>query len=481
MSDESSKDSRRGVLVGWLVLVGSAVVFTALGLLAGSIIERRAERSINRVQMITPIAEWETDNGKWAINFPREYNSWERTKELNEATKYAGSEVKDYLEKDPRLVILFAGFGFSKDYRSPRGHYHSVTDVTSTKRVSEKTPATCWTCKSPMVPRVMHEKGVAEFYRGKFSDYKGIMKDPIGCLDCHDPKTMALRISRPALKEAFARLGRDITKASHQEMRSLVCAQCHVSYYFKNDGSNYLVFPWDDGLRADDFDTYYERTKFVEWVHPVSGTPMTKARHPDYELWLQGTHAFRGVSCADCHMPYKSEGGVKFTDHQIRSPLYNIANSCQVCHRWSESEVRQRVESIQDKNRELLDIAEDAMVKAHITIADAVKLGATDKELAGPRNLLRRAHTYWDYIAAANGMGFHAPQESARVLAKAANLAQESRLATERIRARHGATSEAPMPDISTKEKALAFIQPFIEAQKAKQAGAAKATKTARR
>ncbi len=472
MSERKSGESRKGLVLGWVVLGGSAVVFAALGLLAGSIIERRAERSVNRVQMITPIGDWETDNEKWAINFPREYNSWERTRELAEATKYGGSEVKDYLAKDPRLVILFAGFGFSKEYNSPRGHYHSIKDVTSTARVSEKTPATCWTCKSPMVPKLMHDKGVAEFYKGKFKDHEGVMKDPIGCLDCHDPKTMALRISRPALKEAFARRGRDITKASHQEMRSLVCAQCHVSYYFRDKETNYLVFPWDDGFKADDFDKYYERTKFVEWVHPVSGTPMTKARHPDYEVWLQGTHAFRGVSCADCHMPYKSEGGVKFTDHQVRSPLYNIANSCQVCHRWSEDEVKQRVESIQDKNRELLDIAEDAMVRAHITLGDAVKLGATDAELAAPRNMLRRAHTYWDYIAAANGMGFHAPQESARVLAKAANLAQECRIATERIRTKYGAKSEAPMPDLSTKEKAAAFVKPFVEAQKAKQARA---------
>ncbi len=468
MSESASPQGRKGALLGWIVLIGSAVVFAGIGLLAGSIIERRAERNVSRVQMLQPIGDWETDNSKWAVNFPREYNSWEATKQVQDATKYGGSEVKDYLANDPRLVVLFAGFGFGRDYKSPRGHYHSITDVTGTERVSDKTPATCWTCKSPMVPKLMHDKGVAEFYKGKFKHLEGVMKDPIGCLDCHDPRTMALRISRPALKEAFARRGRDITKASHHEMRSLVCAQCHVSYYFKDTETNYLVFPWDDGLQADDFDRYYERTKFVEWVHPVSGTPMTKMRHPDYEVWLQGTHAFRGVSCADCHMPYKSEGGVKYTDHQIRSPLYNIANSCQVCHRWSEQEVKSRVTSIQDKNRELLDIAEDAMVKAHVALGDARKLGATDEELALPRNLLRRSHTHWDYIAASNGMGFHAPQESARVLAKAANLAHESRIATERIRAKYGARTEAPMPDLSSKAKAAEYVKPFIEAAKKK-------------
>jgi nitrite reductase (cytochrome c-552) len=167
-------------------------------------------------------------------------------------------------------------------------------------------------------------------------------------------------------------------------------------------------------------------------------------------------------------MPYKSEGGVKFTDHQIRSPLYNMANSCQVCHRWSEDEIRSRVLAIQDKTKELLDIAEDALVRAHITMGDAVRLGATEAELGPPRKLLRRANTLWDYIATNNGMGFHAPQECARVLAKAANLAQESRIATERIRAKRGATDPCPMPDISTKDKATAYIKPFVDAQKAR-------------
>lgn len=461
--------NKRGLILGWTVLIGSAVVFATIGLLAGSILERRAERSIARVQMIQPIGEWETDNAKWGVNFPREYNSWRSTEQMREATKYGGSEQVDYLAKNPLLVVLWAGTPYAIEFNSARGHFHSVRDVTTTGRRSDKTRAVCWTCKSPAVPRLMKERGVAAFYAEKFDTFETVARDPIGCLDCHDPKTMALRISRPALKEAFQRMGKDVTKASHQEMRSLVCAQCHVSYYFKDKKSSYLVFPWDDGLDADGFDRFFERTGFVEWVHPVSGAPLTKQRHPDYELYMQGTHAFRGVACADCHMPYRSEGGVKFTDHQIRSPLYNIANSCQVCHRWSEDEVRRRVESIQDKTKELLTIAEQALVKAHVTIGDAVKRGATDGELKTARNLLRRANGYWDYVATANGMGFHAPQEAARVLAKATNLAQESRIEAERLRARHGATEPCPMPDLSTKEKAAAYIKPFVEAQKQKQ------------
>ncbi len=468
MNEEKASRSR-GALLGWLIFGGTTLGVVVLGLLAGSILQRRAERDVARIQIIQPVAEWEADNAKWGVNFPREFNSWEQTKQMNDNTKFGGSGFKDYLGANPRLVILFAGFGFSKEYNSPRGHYHAIEDVTATKRVNEKTPATCWTCKSPDVPRLMAQKGVAAFYSGKFLPLKPEVKNPIGCADCHDPKTMALRISRPALIEAYQKQGKDITKATHQEMRSLVCAQCHVSYYFKDKKTNYLVFPWDKGMGSDDFDKYYEKDGFSDWTHPISGVKMIKLRHPDYEVWAQGIHAFKGVSCADCHMPYKAEGGIKFTDHQIRSPLYNMANSCQVCHRWSETEIKQRVEGMQVKNREVQDITEDALVHAHLAVGDAAKLGATEAELEPVRHLLRRAQMYWDYVAANNGMGFHAPQECARTLAKSSNMAQECRLQAERLRAKHGALQELPMPDISTKEKAWAFIKPYVDAQKARE------------
>lgn len=459
-------DSKTANRLGWLVFAAAAVGVFVLGLLASSILQRRAEHNIARVQIIKPVGEWEADNSKWGVNFPREYNSWEMTKSTDENTKYGGSSHRDILAGDPRLVVMWAGYSFALDYSQARGHYHSLEDVNGTKRTNEQTPATCWSCKSPDVPRVMQRDGVATFYSRKFADYKNDIKNPIGCADCHDPKTMALRISRPGLQEAFKRTGRDVTKASHQEMRTLVCAQCHVEYYFKDKKSNYLIFPWDEGITAESFEKYYKKNGFRDWVHAISGAKMIKMQHPDYEIYSQGIHAFRGVACADCHMPYKSEGGIKFTDHQVRSPLYNIASSCQVCHRWSEKDVWDRVTSIQDKHHELLGSAQEAITRAHLEIGDAMKLGAPDAELERPRELVSQAQMYWDYIAAHNGMGFHAPQECARVLAKAANRAQECRILIAGIRARHGGLKPVPLPDISTKEKAQAFIRPFVDEQK---------------
>ena len=454
--------------IGWIIFLGSALAVVLLGWLATTINERRAERIEARVQFVKPISEWESNNAEWGVSFPREFDSWERTKQMAENTKYGGSGYRDYLKTEPNMVVMWAGYAFAKGYSQARGHFHAVEDVTETVRISDKSPATCWTCKSPDVPRLINEMGAAKFYASKFDDFRDEIKNPIGCADCHDNETMALRISRPALREAFQRMGQNIDNASHQEKRSLVCAQCHVEYYFKGKTENYLTFPWDNGLMADDFEKYYEQPDaHVDWTHAISGAKMIKMQHPDYELYKQGTHAFRNVSCADCHMPYTTEGGIKFTDHQIRSPLYNTAASCQVCHRWSADEIRERVYSIQDKTMEMRTIASEAITAAHLEIGEAKKSGATDAELAKPRDLVSRAQMYWDYVAAANGMGFHAPQESARVLGKASNFGTQSRLETARVLAKYGKLGPVTLPDISSVEKAQAYIKPFVTSQAA--------------
>ena len=161
-------------------------------------------------------------------------------------------------------------------------------------------PGTCWTCKSPDVPRMMNSMGIKGFYKAKWSTLGPEIVNPIGCADCHDAKTMNLQISRPALVEAFQRQGIDVKKASHQEMRSFVCAQCHAEYYFKGD-DKYLTFPWDKGFTIENMEEYYDSYNFSDWKHSLSRTPMIKAQHPDYELFRMGVHYDRGVSCADCH------------------------------------------------------------------------------------------------------------------------------------------------------------------------------------
>lgn len=452
---------------GAAILITAAGAVLAIGLLVVSVMERRWEAQ-RPIMVATPIAEWEPDNAVWGQSYPRQYESYLRTRITDTKTKFGGAYPRDYLEEYPYQVILFAGHGFSKEYLQARGHYYAAQDVRETARIT--TPfnaATCWTCKSTDVPRLMDRMGAREFYAANFHDLADEVTHPIGCQDCHDPETLKLRITRPALREAFAAMGRDIDEATHQEMRSLVCAQCHSEYYFHTDPEvdrkNYLVFPWAQGTSADEMLAYYNAIDFADYVHPISGTPIIKIQHPDYELYLTGVHSFRDVACADCHMPYRTEGGVKFTDHHVQSPLLNIANSCAVCHRWSEQDIRTRVEGIQTKVSEAMVQAEAALVYAHFDVAAAMQAGATDDDLGAARARIREAQFRWDYVSATNGMGFHSPQESVRLLGEAANLAQQARVDTARLLARLGVTAEPRYPDVSTRQKAWDVAQSFVE------------------
>jgi nitrite reductase (cytochrome c-552) len=450
-SNSSGRTSKKHIVLFLLTVI---VVFL-IGLFASSILERRSETAT--LQMVKPIAEWEPRNEVWGENYPREYETYRKTLETDFASKHGGSVMTDYLEKYPELVIMWAGYGFSKDYNQGRGHAYAVEDIRTTLRTGgvnkSPMPATCWSCKSTDVPRVMNRDGVDEFYKGKWIDKGHDIINPIGCQDCHDPKTMNLRITRPALVEALERRGKDISSFSRNEMRSLVCAQCHVEYYFKGEGK-YLTFPWDNGYTADAMEKYFDDLDFKDWTHTLSQTPMLKAQHPDYELYMTGIHAKRGVSCADCHMPYKSEGGIKFTDHQIQSPLNNVANSCQVCHRESERDLMQDVYDRQDRVEELRRIAEKSLAAAHLEVKVAIDNGATTAQLKEIHTLIRHAQWRWDWVAAANGLGFHAPHEAMRVMGTSIEKAERARKEVALLLVRMGVGYPVNLPDISTKDKA---------------------------
>jgi len=165
--------------------------------------------------------------------------------------------------------------------------------------------------------------------------------------------------------------------ATRQEMRAYVCGQCHVEYYFAGPEKR-LTFPWAKGLRADDIMSYYDEIKFQDWKHAETGAPTPRAQHPEFEMWSQGIHGRSGVTWTDCHMPYMRQGGMKVTDHHVRSPLLNINRACQTCHRWDETELRDRVFTIQDRTFAVRNQAMDALVSLINDIKTAQASGATD-------------------------------------------------------------------------------------------------------
>lgn len=444
-----------------------------LGLLAASITERRTEALSVFNNKKVDIAGIESRNEMWGINYPREFETWAKTSEMDFRSKHLGNMTEDILESRPELVILWAGYGFSADYEAPRGHKYAVDDVRKTLRTGspdhnggDKQPATCWTCKSPDVPRMMHEKGIEAFYADKWSKMGSEIVNPIGCADCHDPATMNLNITRPALVEAFERQGKDVKKATVQEMRTLVCAQCHVEYYFKGEGK-YLTFPWDKGSTMEDMEKYYDELEYSDWTHKLSRAPMLKAQHPDYEIFMMGPHAKRGLSCADCHMPYKTEGGVKFSDHQIMSPLKNVAGTCQICHKDSEDKLKGYVYEYQDKLIEIRSIVEKDLAKLHIAAKYAWDNGATEAQMKPVLKLIRQAQWRWDFVVASHGSSFHAPVESQRIMSHSLDKTHSAMLALQKILFALG-KSDAPMPDFTTKEKAQQYIGLDMKDLKAK-------------
>lgn len=453
--------------LGWMMFLATMVIVFLLGLLASAIVERRAEAIFTYTPQVD-LETWEPRSEMWGQNFPREYQSYLLTADTTFRSKYNGSAMVDMLEENPRMVVLWAGYAFSQDYQQGRGHYYAISDVHNTLRTGAPMkpdegpqPSTCWTCKSPDVVRLMERDGIEEFYKGTWASLGPEIVNFIGCIDCHDPENMNLRISRPGLIEAFQSQGKDVTKATHQEMRSLVCAQCHVEYYFNKkmvEGANYLVFPWKNGLTVEDMEKYYDEIAFSDWTHAISKAPMLKGQHPDYELYTMGVHADRGVACADCHMPFLNEGGMKFSNHRMTSPLNNVANSCQICHREETAKLIANVYERQDKTIEIRNKLEEMLVLAHVEAGKAWELGADNKQMTDILQGIRKAQWRWDYVAASHGAGFHAPLEVSRVIGNGILIVQETRVKLARLLAELGHNKPVPYPDIATKKLAQKFI-----------------------
>ena len=306
---------------------------------------------------------------------------------------------------------------------------------------------------------------------------------PVSCIDCHDPRTMTLRITRPGFMRGIAALAASDeplphfpsierwrrgdrgtpydpnVEASRQEMRSFSCGQCHVEYYCAN--KDVLSFPWGNGLRMEQLERYWEEKKFpdgtdfYDYLHGETGAPIFKVQHPEFELWSYGIHARSGVSCADCHMPYERQGAMKLSSHNVRSPMENVNKACQTCHNVPEGELRERVETIQERTLALMDRAAVAMTDMLDAILEAKAAGATEDQLTALFELQRRAMWRLDYISSENSRGFHADQEAARILGESIDYSRQAQALALRLRA-----GEAPSTEHLQTEPVLGVTRP---------------------
>jgi nitrite reductase (cytochrome c-552) len=460
-----SPRKRRAV---YAVALGGTAIATVLVLLLWQNILDRKEEARHSYFKVVELTEDTIDPAEWGKNFPRQYESYRRTVDT-ERTRHGGSDAYQKLDEDSRWRTLFQGYSFSADYREERGHAYMLSDQDMTERVKNfKQPGACLHCHSSIIPayrdagrkagatepRDQVQKGFEVVCAMPYAEGRKLVSHPVSCLDCHDPASLQLRVTRPGFLNGIKALAASKTPvapfpslerwrkegkgdydpntmASRQELRSMVCTQCHVEYHFKGPGS-LLTYPWHNGVKAEEIEKHYDDAGWKDWTHPLTGAPLLKAQHPEFELWSQGIHARSGVACADCHMPYKREGAVKISDHHVRSPLLNIARSCQTCHRYPEEEIKARATAIQDRTKSLMIRAEEAVLGLITSIRKAKEGGASDEQLALPRQMHRKAQWRLDFVAAENSMGFHAPGETARLLAEAIDYARQGQVATQK-------------------------------------------------
>lgn len=440
-----------------VLAAGAFGAAAALGatLLLVNIFERKQEAR-NPFFRVVELTDETEDPAVWGKNFPLQYDQYLRTVD-QVRTRFGGSEAmpqtpseadprsqvaQSRLEEDARLKTIWAGYAFSVDFRKKRGHAYMLEDQTFTQRVQQfNQPGTCLHCHASVyVP--YKQAGGGDLIKGfealnklPYREARSHAKHPVACIDCHDPATMQLRVTRPgfiegirALKASEGVKDYDVNStATRQEMRSYVCGQCHVEYYFKGPEKR-LTYPWHKGLKVENIYEYYREAGFKDWTHAKTGAPVLKAQHPEFEMWNQGVHARSGVQCADCHMPYTREGAMKISDHHVRSPLLNVSNACQTCHRFSEAEILGRAEAAQARVVGLRNVAMDAVV-ALIADIEALKArGTPDASLAKAWEHQRRAQFYVDFVESENSNGFHAPQEAARILGEAIDAARKGQI-----------------------------------------------------
>jgi len=468
MSKLNNKSGGVGIFLGLIIVIAIAVAGVAALLV--NISERKSEERNTYVRLVD-VTEDTTDPAVWGKNWPKQYDSYKRTA-IATKTRFGGhggSEAlpAEKIERDPWLKRMFLGYAFSIDYRDRRGHAYMLSDQEATKRQTKPQSGSCMHCHASIMPvyRALGDgdalAGMNKTHAMSYQELNKMVHDmghghPVSCVDCHDPESMQLRVTRPAFMVGIQKLAESDAPvpaipsiemwrkgprntpydpnvdSTRTEMRSFACGQCHVEYYCSS--AMPLTFPWGNGLTMDGAEKEWNETvfsdgkRFYDYKHKESGAEILKAQHPEFELWSQGIHARSGVACADCHMPYMRDGASKVSDHWVRSPLLNINRACQTCHHFSEVEIKARVDTIQQNNYNLLQRGGAAILDLLDAVKAAQASGATTEQLEPALEFQRKAQWRLDYIAAENSMGFHAPQEAARILAEAADYARQGQV-----------------------------------------------------
>ena len=392
----------------------------------------------------------EYDPEIWGQVYPLNYESWQQTKTPKPVGKShyrrgwdEDRVIYDRLSEFPFSALLYNGWGFGIEYNEPRGHYYAVIDQMEIDPARTSPGGVCLACKTPYHKEYTEKYGM-EYLKASFQDAVNMLPEKnrkLGpaCIDCHIGSTMELRTHKSHLERGLAMLGK--TEFTHQEKRSLACAQCHMTYYVPRDKYRKVAAdvqpPWENSRWGaitieniiEDLLSDYQR---IEWVQAVTGFPMPYIRHPEFELYSNGSvHWQAGVSCTDCHMPYSRVGANKISDHDVTSPLKSNLRACMQCHTESADWLNEQVFHIQDRTVSLLNRAGYATATAaklfEILHKEQDRGLIVDEELYDHAvDLYKRAFLRVVFIGAENSTGFHNPVETGRVLGDAVAFAGKS-------------------------------------------------------
>jgi len=410
-----------------------------------------SQQKAQPVKAVT-IPDGDYEPADWGKAYPTHYELWKKTEEPTPKGKSrykkgfdADRITYDKLSEFPFMALLYNGWGFGTEYNEPRGHAYMVIDQMDVDESRVKAGGVCLTCKSPYAPKLTKELEL-DFYRKPYKEVLALIppqhqKLGVACIDCHNNKDMSLKISREfTLSKALQDMGVKPEKLMHQDMRSAVCAQCHVTYIIPKDKdmkSIGVFFPWQNSKWGkitieDIIKKIRSNDSYLEWRQNVTGFKLGFIRHPEYELFSSNSvHWNGGASCADCHMPYTKVGAYKVSDHRVVSPLKNDLKGCTQCHSESIQWLKDQIFAIQDRTISLILRAGYAtattaklfeMVHANQTAGKTIDKALYDKA----KEYYEEAFYRTSYIAAENSVGFHNPTEAGRNLGDAVAFAEKA-------------------------------------------------------
>jgi nitrite reductase (cytochrome c-552) len=303
--------------------------------------------------------------------------------------------------------------------------------------------------------------GVKWSRTSKVNEFVKDVNHSLNCFFCHDPHSAKPRVVRDGLIQALTRPEKDtlwhrderaakidvkdlgvrgytrkIATLSRYDM-NLQCGQCHVEYNC-NPGTDPTTgkpigmadartnhFPFKP---VDEIGKHYTDLKFGDFKHGITGALLWKGQHPDVEVFYNSKHQKAGVECSSCHMPKVKDKktGKTYTSHWQTNPKHYIQETCLTCHGdWTRQQAVYAIDSLKNRFEGKKRKAEFWLARMIDKFEEAKNLGVDEAVLNQARAKHFDAHINWEWWTAANGAGFHNPEQATASLNKSMVFSQE--------------------------------------------------------